>query len=1112
MKTFVKVMCSMLLAMWIYPLRAQPQLFISEYCGGNPNYSWLELYNPTSGPLDMNGYKILTVPQWTTGFKDESGTKAYTFNLNGTLAANTVYVIANYTCPQEVLNIADTLLRWDQNLASQQVVRCYNGDESFCLYYHDTLVDIIGNPNASPRLAWDVAGVAGATNQYTLLRKTGVIHGNTDWNASRGTNADNSEWIVAGKNLTEYVGFYPGKASHIASLTSAIYHVSTGHNIDTITGISYRTDTVELKNNVTLVAGARCHIKYGINHPSVDEIITNDTLYVIAENNTNVKKYILMVNLAPSVDFSVISDIYTVNSSQDTISDIIINTTASEFLSHLSKAPNATWSISDNYYLPVGSSGIIRDNYNLKVVAEDGTSRMYCLKVRVRLFCEMAQPAGFSPEMPKLSDVCMRLFRLDQPGVSPERILSAGSDFHITRGVWSYIEDKDFIDRVRAKGWVFQGCLNFGLYDPSLALLDREGNPIRTGPGAWNPYRADISNPEYRRQYLHRANWLVDMGVTGFQRDDPDEGFFDWGVKGLRDAIPDAELLDFHRWARTEIEKHAGRKLTFSTNCNTDPPFMQVFDYRMTEVRFRTMDATKSIISPQSVRNLALNARREKKLFVLTGQEDVPASEYRWVYATSYATGNLYIVPWDQFQNVTLDPVTRQPLQLNMPRIFIAPKDFADLTGFVRANAEYLDGYEDAAVGGYDMKDIRYDNELPIMIEGGSGTLSAYVRARPGNADAPVVVHLVERGKGAPAIIKLPTGRFFKGSPLKVRLHVPAPYNVLEHAQAENDAIAMLTAGEKGGPRQAPAYKRLVDSLELSVTVTGEWSEVAVPALGPWGILVVEKGDPHPQPIAVGRPVFTLGETSTRCMSAGTETYTATATNTTGITYSLDAASASGGNSIAAETGEVTYVEGWSGTSIITASAAGFSGPATATHTVVISPTVGTPVFTKGTTSTRLQEAGLETYTATATSNTGITYSLDDASTTGGNSILAETGAVTYVEGWSGTSIITASAEGCGGPVTAAHTVTITPITNNLAGIEQRVMVYPVPFTNFLNIESNEDIKCIEIVSIDGKTIIIRQPDYEGTLQLPTGKIPPGLYVLKITYTEKSTYRKILKF
>ena len=194
----------------------------------------------------------------------------------------------------------------------------------------------------------------------------------------------------------------------------------------------------------------------------------------------------------------------------------------------------------------------------------------------------------------------------------------------------------------------------------------------------------------------------------------------------------------------------------------------------------------------------------------------------------------------------------------------------------------------------------------------------------------------------------------------------------------------------------------------------------------------------------VGTPVFVLGATSTRCQGAGTVTYTANATNTTGITYSLDAASVAGGNSIVAGTGAVTYVAGWSGTSIITASAAGCNGPAIATHTVTITPTVGTPVFVLGATSTRCQGAGTLTYTANATNTTGITYSLDAASVAGGNSIVAGTGAVTYVAGWSGTSIITASAAGCNGPAIATHTVTITPTVGTPTAITVSAGTEPI--------------------------------------------------------------------
>ncbi len=173
----------------------------------------------------------------------------------------------------------------------------------------------------------------------------------------------------------------------------------------------------------------------------------------------------------------------------------------------------------------------------------------------------------------------------------------------------------------------------------------------------------------------------------------------------------------------------------------------------------------------------------------------------------------------------------------------------------------------------------------------------------------------------------------------------------------------------------------------------------------------------------IATPVFTLGASSVRCQGAGNATYTATSANSTGITYSLDGTSLTGGNTINVNNGVVTYVAGWSGTSTVTATATGCSGPKVATHTITITPTVGTPVFTLGATSQRCKGAATVTYTATATNTTGITYTLDTESSKK-NSINASTGEVTFIAGWSGTSIITASAAGCNGPNTATHTVT----------------------------------------------------------------------------------------
>ena len=53
----------------------------------------------------------------------------------------------------------------------------------------------------------DVAGVSNGTKDHTLVRKSSVQSGNTDWAASAGTSADDSEWIVLDiDDLLQHIG------------------------------------------------------------------------------------------------------------------------------------------------------------------------------------------------------------------------------------------------------------------------------------------------------------------------------------------------------------------------------------------------------------------------------------------------------------------------------------------------------------------------------------------------------------------------------------------------------------------------------------------------------------------------------------------------------------------------------------------------------------------------------------------------------------------------------------------------------------------------------------------------------------------------------------------
>ncbi|MDQ8003742.1 MAG: Ig-like domain-containing protein [Pedobacter sp.] len=86
----------------------------------------------------------------------------------------------------------------------------------------------------------------------------------------------------------------------------------------------------------------------------------------------------------------------------------------------------------------------------------------------------------------------------------------------------------------------------------------------------------------------------------------------------------------------------------------------------------------------------------------------------------------------------------------------------------------------------------------------------------------------------------------------------------------------------------------------------------------------------------VGTPVFALGSTSSRCQGPGSQIYSATANNSTGITYSLNVATDRA--VIDAATGEVTFSANFNGTIEVTATAAGCT-PRSAKHTITVTST-----------------------------------------------------------------------------------------------------------------------------------------------------------------------------
>lgn len=167
-------------------------MFISEYIEGTSSNKAVEIYNGTGAEVDLTPYSVRLANNgndWDT-----------TCDMTGTLAAGDVYVISNASAAPAIVAVSN----------ETSTITYYNGDDAVGLFYSTTLIDIVGVPNLNPLVKWDVAGVEDATAEHTLVRKNTVTVGNTDWSASAGTDATDSEWIVYPQNTFTYLGSHGG--------------------------------------------------------------------------------------------------------------------------------------------------------------------------------------------------------------------------------------------------------------------------------------------------------------------------------------------------------------------------------------------------------------------------------------------------------------------------------------------------------------------------------------------------------------------------------------------------------------------------------------------------------------------------------------------------------------------------------------------------------------------------------------------------------------------------------------------------------------------------------------------------------------------------------------
>ncbi len=274
-------------------------LFFSEYIEGGSQNKALEIFNGTGSSIELNDYVI------RMNYNGNSWNDVFTFPEGTILENNAVYVIGHAEADAAVLAVTDSAVVNPYSGGTSYIVS-FNGDDvrALCKVSGNdtTIIDIIGLYNLEdPGSGWDVAGVTDATKDHTLVRKSSVDEGNTDWTVSAGTTTENSEWEVYEKDEFSYLGSHTmgvETSTETDILTFTFPEQSGGATISTDNHtvdieVVYGTNVTALVPTITLSEGATVNPASGVAND-----FTNAVVYTVtAEDNTTTQAWTVTVTV-----------------------------------------------------------------------------------------------------------------------------------------------------------------------------------------------------------------------------------------------------------------------------------------------------------------------------------------------------------------------------------------------------------------------------------------------------------------------------------------------------------------------------------------------------------------------------------------------------------------------------------------------------------------------------------------------------------------------------------------------------------------------------------------------------------------------------------------------
>ena len=461
-----------------------------------------------------------------------------------------------------------------------------------------------------------------------------------------------------------------------------------------------------------------------------------------------------------------------------------------------------------------------------------------CHSGKILTVQQTAKPALLPDGAPRYSDVCFSS-RWERPRNEQDTFetFAAARSFHATYLNWVYTTNPGFLQKAKALGYKMQVVLTptlpdlpFGSDEHKIGrIVSKDGLPV-TAPWmkGWDNWWGCVNHPAFQKIYFEHIRAALESGAYGFQVDDPAMSFLllrnKWEdvcycefCRRKADSLgvqpPDIQetsVREFHQKMKQQAEVLAGRPVPFSCNNFEGDwelfPFDQ-FDFGLAEVPERRAN-------PEYLYATIREARRQGKAQVFSFANDRDWLVQKMIAAT-YACGGNMLVPWDVWMGG------------GRGRYFGKPETYAPLYGFVRAVAPWLDGYEDSFYA-TSQDDVRFTEtkKLPVSFDDYRRQIHAFVRAKPGDANAPVVVHLIDwHVLMEPFSIRLDERRFFKKGITSVELLTPVAFDAVMHeAAAASDDFSKLVASQRLD------FEREGDLIRLKIPKL-EWH---------WGVLILK--------------------------------------------------------------------------------------------------------------------------------------------------------------------------------------------------------------------------------------------------------------------------------